>query len=237
MNIFSDIIVSKVSSDLIIPFLIVPFSDIVLCAMFGTKSRWFQLHSLINGIIVYIIWNDVWNFFNNPISNISTVNSKMDSYFIMMLHIYHAFIAKHMSFMDYFHHILFVGMGVIPAIILFNSNIVRLAWFPACGLPGCIEYFLLSLVKHNLLNPLTQKRLSVYIYNYIRYPLTIYCPSLTYIAYKNNLLKEINVYLVIYVNLILFFNGVFYNNITIENYISHKYGRNNHYPNLQNSQD
>ena len=147
----------------------------------------------------------------------------MDTYFIMMLHLYHFFIVKNITFMDCFHHMLFVGCGVLPSILYYNSNLVRLAWFPTCGLPGCIEYFTLSLVKHNLLCSLKQKRLNAYIYNYIRFPITVYGPSITYVAYKSNLLHGNNTFMLIYFNFILFFNGAFYNRVTIENYALHKH--------------
>jgi len=135
--------------------------------------------------------------------------------------------------MDYFHHILFVGLGVVPAIFFYDSNLVRLAWFPTCGLPGCIEYFTLALVKHGKLQYIVQKKITSYIYNFFRYPLTIYGPTLTYIAYKQKLLINYNPYILLYFNFILFFNGAFYNKVTIENYILHKYKRNNSFHNLQ----
>jgi hypothetical protein len=220
-------------SDLIIPLISVPTLDRILCGIFGTKSRWFQLHSLINGIIVYMIFDDVIDMFTNPLANIREKTSKMDSYFIMILHIYHLFIVNNLTALDYFHHILFVGLGVAPSIFYYNSNLVSIAWFPTCGLPGCIEYFTLALVKHDKLESITQKRLNSYIYNYIRYPVTVYGPTLTYIAYKNNRLLHTNPYMLLYFNFILFFNGAFYNKVTVENYILHKYKRNNSFNDLK----
>ena len=219
--------------DLIIPVISVPAIDFLLCKMFGTKSRWFQLHSAINAVILYIIWTDVIQLFMNPLTSIRIIESKMDGCFILILHIYHIIILKQLTFMDYFHHFLFVGGGVLPVIIFYNSNLVRLGWFAANGLPGCIEYFCLTLVKHEKMNHILQKSLNSYIYNYLRYPITIYCPTITYTAYKYRLLINYNPYMLIYVNLILFFNGAFYNKLTIENYISHKYKKNHSYNNLQ----
>ena len=224
MNYINSITPSQSSIiDFTVPFIVIPLVDVLLCKIFGTKSRWFQLHSVINGVIVYIIWDDVISLLANPLSNIRTIDSKIDSYFIMILHIYHAFIVERLSIMDSFHHLFFVGGGVIPSIVCYNSNLVRLAWFPTCGLPGCIEYFTLSLVKHNLISSLKQKRINAYIYNYVRFPITIYGPSLTYIAYKNGQIHDNNVITLIYFNLILFFNGAFYNRVTVENYALHKH--------------
>lgn len=233
MKYLETIIPSQSSLDFIIPFISIPTLDIILCKMFGTKSRWFQLHSLINGIIIYIIYYDVIYLLTNPLENIRDVTTKIDRYFIMVLHIYHLFIVNNLTLMDYFHHILFVGLGVVPSILYYNSNLVRFAWFPTCGLPGCIEYFTLALVKHGKLESIKQKRINSYIYNYLRYPLTIYGPTITYVAYKNNLLSETNPYMLVYFNFLLFFNGAFYNKVTVENYILHKYKKNNSFHNLQ----
>ena len=89
MNSLARIIPAKASFDYIIPIILTPTIDNLLCKMFGTKSRWFQLHSVINAIIVYIIWDDIINIYSNPLMYIKEVESKMDSYFIMVIHIYH----------------------------------------------------------------------------------------------------------------------------------------------------
>lgn len=208
--------------DILIPTILIPGIDFLLCKCFGNKTRWFQLHSAVNMVIVIIIYNDIINLFINPLENIQTINTQIDHYFILILHIYHFFITDKLSFMDYFHHILFVGGGLIPTLFIYNNNLVRLGWFAVGGLPGSIEYLTLSLVKHDKMCYINQKRITAYMYNYIRYPITIYCPTLTYIAYRENKLPDIiNPILLIYICFLLFFNGGFYNKLTIENYIIH----------------
>ena len=164
-----------------------------------------QLNVCNNFIIVCIIWNDIVGLFTNPLNNIKIVQSKIDNYFIMILHIYHFFIVNQLTYMDYFHHILFVGGGVLPTILYYDCNLVRLGWLSSCGIPGCIEYMCLSLVKHEKMDTLKQKRLNSYIYNYIRYPITVFCPTLTFIAYNEGVLQDTNKFILIYINLILFF--------------------------------
>lgn len=208
--------------DIIFPIVCIPGIDYILCRIIGNKTRWFQLHSAINGLIVLIVWKDVISLLKNPLENIRVSESKLDNYFILFLHIYHFLIVNNLTIMDYFHHLLFVGCGLIPTLLIRTCNIIRLAWISTCGLPGCIEYFTLTLVKHNKMSNIKQKQMMGYIYNYIRYPITIYCPTLTYIAYCENKLKDYNNYVILYINLILFFNGGFYNKLTIENYIIHK---------------
>ena len=209
-------------NDIATPIIVIPGIDFLLCKLFGTKTRWFQLHSAINGIIVLIIWEDIINIFTNPLQSIEVTKSNIDTYFILFLHIYHFFIVNDLTIMDYYHHILFVGCGLLPTLLIKTNNIMRLAWLSTCGLPGCIEYFTLSLVKHNKMCYIRQKNIISHVYNYIRYPITIYCPTVTYIAYCENKLIDYNVCIILYINLILFFNGAFYNKLTVENYVLHK---------------
>ena len=209
-------------TDIIIPIVSIPTIDMILCCIFGYKSRWFQLHSTINGIIVLTIYQDIIELFINPIANNKNEISKIDSTYIILLHIYHLIISKNLTNMDVFHHVLFVGFGLVPSYIFFNNNVVKLVSFSTCGLTGCIEYFMLSLVKHEKMSSLQQKYINSYIYNYIRYPLTMYSVIVIYLLYITN--PNIIEYptLLIYTILLMFFNGSYYNKITIENYIEHK---------------
>ena len=54
MNYIINSIINNRCSDIIIPLLSIPTIDLLLCIFFGTNARWFQLHSVINGIITYI---------------------------------------------------------------------------------------------------------------------------------------------------------------------------------------
>ena len=105
---------------------------------------------------------------------------------------------------------------------MYNNNLMRLSIFASCGLTGIIEYFTLALVKHKKLNILTQKKLNAYMYNYLRYPLSIYSIIAAYMVYIHNPFIIDNVWIFIYINLIIFLNGSFYNKLTIENYIKYK---------------
>ena len=43
-----------------------------------------------------------------------------------------------------------------------------------------------------------------------------------YLVYSQGMTPNTNPLLLTYINLIIFFNGAFYNKLTIENYITHK---------------
>ena len=48
--------------------ILIPIIDLLLCIFLGTKSRWFQLHCAVNGIIVYYIKDDVYNLLMRDLS-------------------------------------------------------------------------------------------------------------------------------------------------------------------------
>ena len=214
-------ITNIMSRDMIIPFVAIPTTDLLLCVLIGTKTRWFQLHAAVNAIIVSIIYEDVIKLYIDPIENNGELSSQMEGYFIIFLHVYHLFISKNLSFMDYFHHILFVGLGFVPAFLVYTNNLIRLASFAGCGITGFLEYSSLVLVKHNVIDSLKQKKFNSYLYNYVRYPLSLYSIIAMYMAYrKKNLI--IHPLMLTYISIIIFLNGAFYNKLTVENYIQHK---------------
>ena len=54
------------------------------------------------------------------------------------------------------------------------------------GLPGCIDYFLLGLVKLNILDKLKEKQINVYINNWIRGPGCVIGSAFTYVSWIND---------------------------------------------------
>ena len=196
-----------------------PILDVGLCMLYGKKARWFQLHAAVNFIILTFIFEDVCNLLINPL-NIRYLDNPIEIYYIVYLHLYHMLIFKN-TLMDYFHHIVFVLFGALPVYYFYNYNTIRLCTFVGCGLPGLIEYTTLSLVKNNKMSSLTQKSLISNIYNYFRYPLTIFSASAIYIA-NQNLYTNIPSNNILFVILMIFLNGSYFNKITIENCIHHK---------------
>ena len=88
------------------------------------------------------------------------------------------------------HHFVFVLCGALPVYYFYNKNLIRLATLSGCGIPGMIEYFTLVLVKHDKMYSLQQKRLMSYIYNYFRFPFSVFSCSLIYYNYILYLIDE-----------------------------------------------
>ena len=156
-----------------------------------------------------------------PISAIKVITNYKVLYYIIYLHTYHFFIKK-LQFIELVHHILFVLMGVFPCIFYWKYNIINLWILPGCGLPGAIDYFMLTLVKNNMLSYEKQKCISSNINNYMRLPISIYGLSLTYIAYMERLIYCNSIFF-IYTLILIYINGTFFNKLAIENHIKYKY--------------
>ena len=200
---------------------VIPFTDFVLIKLFGSTARWFQLHSAINFLISYLIRDDIYSFIFYPLYAIKVNTDFKVVYYIIYLHSYHFFIKK-LQLIELIHHVLFVFMGVLPCIFFWNYNIINLWILSGCGLPGAIEYFMLSLVKKDMLSCKRQKYISANINNYMRLPIAMYGLSLTYIAYMEKIIYCNSIFF-IYICILIYTNGTFFNKLAIENYIKYKY--------------
>ena len=198
--------------------LIIISNDIFLQGLFGNKSRWFQLHAVINSIVVYKIFPDTYKIFTSFKYNLT--NHEV-SYYILFLHIYHLLLFKNLNKYDYFHHILFVGLGIVPCILFTESNQCYLGYICGNGIPGIFEYTSLSLYKNNKIKLKTHKFLNSINYNFFRFPLAIFSMTCNYFSYKHNFFND-NFFIIFYLNLLLFLNGTIFNYLTLNSYFEYK---------------
>ena len=205
---------------------IIIVGDRILVILFGSKARWFQLHSLINFIISINIFKDYLNIIINPNSGYRLLDNHILSYFILNLHIFHFIAFKNLGFYDYFHHLLFVGLGVLPTIIIVKTNQCYMGYMSCSGIPGIIEYFILSLYKNNKISLIKQKYINSINYNYFRFPLCIIGATYNFINYNNGNISD-NYLITIYINILLFLNGSLFNYLTLQSYFEKKYNKMN----------
>ena len=137
---------------------------------------------------------------------------------VIGLHIYHIFIET-LAIIEWWHHICFVAFGVVPVLFLYNNQNISLFLFAGCGLPGAIEYTLLTMVKNRNITSLQQKNINSWINNYIRCPISLYAASLTHInsTYTGNYS-----FLDFYIIFLVFLNGTFFNKMAIEKHMWHR---------------
>ena len=125
-----------------------------------------------------------------------------------------------MHFWDYFHHIIFAFFGIIPGMLFINSNQLYFQMISGGGIPGMIEYGSLTLVKHNIINKITQKRLNVFLYIFIRLPLCIMGSAYNMIAYNNGYISD-SLWITLYVNILMYLNGTLFTYLTCNSYYKH----------------
>lgn len=207
-------------------FLNITFIDILLIILFKRKARWFQLYSIINLFIVYnYLIEDTLKILNDPIKQINKLNNHDDSIFILTSHIYYIIMFKQTYYKYYIQDIIFVLGIVIPNLLFFKTNIFKIFYFCFCGIPNFIEYGLISLVINNYLNILIQKKLNIFIYNYIKYPILLFGCFINLLLYKFLFLKEIKNknyfidYLFLYINFLVYINGSIFNQFKLINSI------------------
>ena len=134
------------------PIIVIPSCDILLIGLLGNRARWFQLHAVTNFMITCIIMSDCIQLFLNPHKAIKYNNSHLDSYYVLILHIYHILTFKKLKIGEIMHHIIYVLFGVVPSIYYSTCNSNKIGYLACCGIPGIIEYSSLTLVKHNKIN-------------------------------------------------------------------------------------
>ena len=198
-------------------FFIIYLSDFTLIKIFGNRARWFQLHAFINTIITFYILNEYIEIILNLEKTYKPIKNYDVFYFIINLHLFHVLTFRNLTKYDYFHHIVFVVFGILPSIFLINTNQSYMAFIPGCGIPGIIEYFILSLYKNNRISLINQKFINSINYNYFRYPLCIVGVTYNFINYNNGKLQD-NFWPTIYFNTLLFVNGSLFNYLTLGSY-------------------
>ena len=160
--------------------------DHVVCMRVCTDSgaRWFLLHALGNLVVAAMCLPDIFYAFRNPPYAVSKAYcldlpfpgcSDLPTTLIIAMHLYHM-IAFRLGSDDLFHHLTFVPIiGGINFIYPWGvcSNILC---FFISGLPGGLDYLMLSAVKAGMMKPYTEKRINCSINTWIRGPgITMFC--------------------------------------------------------------
>jgi len=194
--------------------------DYAICKKFIKRnSHYFFLHAIVNTIVCYFSFPDVYRTFIDPINAFTGQSqSMMANNAVISIHLYHIIRFK-LSKGDIIHHIIFVSICCGLAIkVKYNAGVANnLGCFFLSGLPGGIDYFLLVAEKHNWINKLTEKKWNAYIQGWIRGPsMAIYGFLLwqTYILNKLN----ISIWIAIIAGSLHFINGQYYSINAVYNY-------------------
>lgn len=150
--------------------------DLCIARLFG-PGRYFALHVMINATIVCFTWRDalLTLSFANPLEANSCVlagtpcANKFSMDLTMGLHLWHS-LAYALKPIDWIHH--------IPAHVVCSVGIF-LAWGPVLnlsiivlmGIPGGIDYLLLTLTKLGMLHPRVEKDINQSLNVWLRNPI------------------------------------------------------------------
>ena len=137
------------------------------------------------------------------------------------LHIYHIIsYYNKLRFDDYLHHGLMVFIVLPLGIYLNSGSLLDHAYFYLTGPPGGINYLLLFLTRNGYIERITQKKLNNYINLWFRCPGCISHVVLSVIAFLHNkeIFSSFDVYLFLIINILIFWNGIYYMNQVVANY-------------------
>lgn len=190
--------------------------------------RWFALHAVANFIIVCHSFRFVVEailrpqFFAQPhalekilscfptcLIDVSHITIYVPLAMVICIHAYHA---RYFSLRneDKFHHMLFVCLMSIPSILLTDqfSHIINYVIFFICGLPGMCMYILLVCVKKNYVSSITEKRITMWLNNYVRMPMLLYGVFLGWTMIMNG---YTNAFVSSFILSLVGYNAIYYN--------------------------
>jgi len=143
------------------------------------QTKWYLVHTAGNAVIVALTAKGMLKTFRDPVNAVNDVEdfhalTTLSSWPIVIMssiHLYHILLYfREMTKIDWIHHL--VNSGLVGSICTFyiRGSVVNHGLFFMCGLPGGIDYALLSLNDFGIITRMTEKRINRYLNMYIRLP-------------------------------------------------------------------
>ncbi len=162
------------------------------CLGFCNSLTHFQVFTIMNPLQVgpAFSWKICIHIYIHHLRNhaflalLQCIGGSFDShatYMVPAIHIYHL-VCFHCTKDDYFHHFVFAGI-ICPLGFYFKAGPIQNAvGFFICGLPGGLDYVMLALVKHKMMQPLTEKKYNARINVWLRSPGLLFCAFSIWVA-------------------------------------------------------
>jgi hypothetical protein len=141
-----------------------------------TKARWFCLHVFINAVVCYFAWPDTKLCLTDPkkcFRHDEKISNNIPWMIATVGHMYHMIAFGKLRSADYFHHIIMVPVGSLVGLYFSKNPGFNFAIFGLTGLPGGLDYMLLTLVKLDYIDWLVEKKLNVIIQKWFRMPIIL----------------------------------------------------------------
>jgi hypothetical protein len=182
-----------------------------------SKANWKLLHCCANFGVVAGSLEDVIFAFKDPHMTCVVKASPIPCTIIGALHLYHL-MAYSTSSADWFHHVLFCGT-LVPIGLLDPNPIVNIFSFFLSGLPGGIDYLMLSLVKHNKMSREVEKVWNARINVWLRSPGCMAAAGVMYAAikYGPDSTCSQNPEMGVILGGLIIFNGQYYQQVVVGN--------------------
>ena len=144
-------------------------SDIIM-NLLNVEGRYYLNHFIGNMIIVYITLPYMLNSYND---NNILIDGNLDNAIsiVYSTHIYHMlWYYSKLRYDDILHHLVMVGLALPLTSLLSSNNLIGHCLFFITGLPGGIDYFMLFLIRNNMMDKMIEKKLNRLINLWIRCP-------------------------------------------------------------------
>ena len=144
--------------------------DRVLTAI-GFHSPYYLVHAVHNALIIELTGPDVLDTFLNYDMVTKIPSNLTAAALVASLHVYHCLLYwRKFRTDDWLHHILMITVALPIGITAPPSTLLGYSLFFTTGLPGCIDYLLLFLVRNGIASRMTEKRVNRWLNLWIRSP-------------------------------------------------------------------
>jgi hypothetical protein len=195
--------------------------DRLLANYTSLDGIYYLIHSLHNGVIVYLTGQEVFSTLTNFKYVLTSPKNMIALEFVFALHFYHlAIYWKKFRMDDWLHHILMIGIALPIGWVADSGSLLGYSLFFTTGLPGGIDYALLFLTRNNWLNRNTEKIVNAWLNTWIRSPGCISHATLTLslISLKSQVFSQMWWFGII-VAILTFWNGQYFMRQVVENNI------------------
>lgn len=184
------------------------------------STRYFILHILFNTFIISICFETFIDCLLNPLHIFDKKyddSSMLSTISVMNFHIYHLLShIEELSVETLLHHI--VG-AIINPIFTIHQPIGKLPVMHniiLCGIPGCIDYILLVMMKLQMIDRMTEKKINRYLNLLIRWPF-VFLSDYFYIVniYYGNIIFSIMTFIGMCINN---YNSIYFCDKVVGNY-------------------
>lgn len=188
------------------------------------NTRYFIMHFVFNMFSVACTYRNMIDTFNNPL--VIKKESNIVSFYNVLFHAYHSvFYWRSIELDEKYHHLL-MCFFLCPMTWIHYTNLCNTAFFYVLGISGGITYLLLSLRNMNLIESITEKRISKHLNIWLRCPGATITSFIIYQNYINGAFGNMTwgTKLAAWSSIFLmFWNGIYFASTITESYAIHKY--------------